>query len=244
MRFQSSILRFLPSAEQDLRDLYAFTDKHRDLWVGVNMVGREDDDKGHPLRFLKVLRELRLKYPDINLSIHAGEVDEPNHHIRDTLLLGAQRIGHGVNLITDPETMVRMQHGPYLVEINLISNLLLEYVKDYSEHPFPEYLRTGIPVALSTDDRGMWDSNMTDEYFVAVREFNLSWEEIVQLGRNSLQHSFVEAPVKQKLLADYDARVARFAATFRKSGWTGLKDVKPVSYSFTCKRYQLCLPRE
>lgn len=244
VRFQSSILRFLPSAEQDLRDLYAFTDKHRDLWVGVNMVGREDDDKGHPLRFLKVLRELRLKYPDINLSIHAGEVDEPNHHIRDTLLLGAQRIGHGVNLITDPETMVRMQHGPYLVEINLISNLLLEYVKDYSEHPFPEYLRTGIPVALSTDDRGMWDSNMTDEYFVAVREFNLSWEEIVQLGRNSLQYSFVEAPVKQKLLADYDTRVARFAATFRKSGWTGLKDVKPVSYSFTCKRYQLCLPRE
>lgn len=244
VRFQSSILRFLPAAEQDLRDLYAFTDRHRDLWVGVNMVGREDDDKGHPLRFLKTLRELRLKYPDIHLSIHAGEVDEPNHHVRDTLLLGAQRIGHGVNLITDPETMVRMQHGPYMVEINLISNLLLEYVADYRQHPFPEYLRTGIPVALSTDDRGMWDSNLTDEYYVAVREFNLSWEELVQLGRNSLQYAFVEAPVKQKLLADHDARTARYAERFRKQGWESLKAVQPVSYSFTCKRYQLCLPRQ
>ena len=39
------------------------------------------------------------------------------------------------------------------MEINLISNLLLEYVSDYDAHPFPEYLRTA-SVALSTDDRG------------------------------------------------------------------------------------------
>ncbi len=104
-----------------------------------------------------------------------------------------------------------LRNGPYLVEINLISNLLLEYVKDYSQHPFPEYLRIGIPVALSTDDRGMWDSNMTDEYFVAVREFNLSWSELVKLGRNSLRYSFVDEPTKQRLLTDYDKRVAAFA---------------------------------
>lgn len=241
VRFQSAILRFLPNAEDELRQEYAFVAAHRDLWVGVNMVGREDNDKGYPLRFLPTLRELRHQYPDIKLSIHAGEVDEPNQHVRDTLLLGADRIGHGVNLITDPNTMLLMRHGPYMVEINLISNLLLEYIKDYSQHPFPEYLRTDIPVALSTDDRGMWDSNMTDEFFVAVKEFNLSWEEIVQLGRNSLQYSFVQEPVKQQLLKDYDERIARFAKTFQSKGWQALKEIKPVSYSFTCKHYQLCL---
>lgn len=244
VRFQSSILRFAPNAEQYLKTLYAFTDQHRDLYVGINMVGREDNDKGHPLRFLPTLRELRRHYPGIHLSIHAGEVDEPNFHIRDTLLLGAERIGHGLNLLSDPETTVLMRNGPYLIEINLISNLLLEYVPDFRQHPFPEYLRTGIPVALSTDDRGMWDSNLTDEYFVAVREFNLSWDEIVKIGRNSLQYAFVQAPVKEKLLADYDRRVARFAAQFQKRGIASLADVKPVSYSFTCKHYQLCLPRE
>ncbi|MEJ1964109.1 MAG: adenosine deaminase [Gammaproteobacteria bacterium] len=241
VRFQTTILRFTPNAEDQLREAYAIADKYRDLYVGVNMVGREDDDKGYPLRFLPTLRELRHKYPDINLSIHGGEVDEPNFHVRDTLLLGATRIGHGVNLITDPETMVLMRYGPYMVEINLISNLLLEYVKDYSQHPFPEYLRIGIPVALSTDDRGMWDSNMSDEYFVAVREFNLSWSEMVQLGRNSLSHSFVDATTKQKLLADYEKRVSAFAEKFQKSGWASLKGVKPVSYTFLCKHYSLCL---
>ena len=240
VRFQNALLRFSPDAEARLRELYAVNDQYRDLYVGVNMVGREDDDKGYPLRFLPVLRELRHKYPDINLSIHAGEVDEPNYHIRDTLLLGAQRIGHGVNLITDPDTMRLMRHGPYMVEINLVSNLLLEYVQDYSQHPFPEYLRLDIPVALSTDDRGMWDSNMTDEYFVAVKEFNLSWEELTRLGRNSLKHAFLDDATKQKLLADYDKRVQAFAQQFQKQGSNALKSVKPVSYSFLCKRYQIC----
>jgi adenosine deaminase CECR1 len=241
VRFQSALLRFTPTAEARLRQLYEMNDKYRDLFVGVNMVGREDNDKGYPLRFLPVLRELRHKYPDINLSIHAGEVDEPNFHIRDTLLLGAKRIGHGVNLITDPDTLLLMRNGPYMVEINLISNLLLEYVDNYSQHPFPEYLRLGIPVALSTDDRGMWDSNLTDEYFVAVKEFNLSWEEMVQLGRNSLAFSFLDEPTKQKLLAAYEKRVQTFAQQFQSKGWAAFKDVKPVSYSFLCKHYRVCM---
>ncbi len=242
VRFQNALLRFTPVAEDRLRELYAVTDRYRDLFVGVNMVGREDNDKGYPLRFLPVLRELRHQYPEINLSIHAGEVDEPNEHIKDTLLLGATRIGHGVNLITQPDTMLMMRNGPYMVEINLISNLLLEYVQSYKQHPFPEYLRTGIPVALSTDDRGMWDSDLTDEFYVAVKEFNLSWDEILLLGRNSLQYSFLDTDTKQKLLADYDRRMAAFAAAFRKQGLAAFAATRPVTYGFICKHYKVCFP--
>ncbi|MEJ0099617.1 MAG: hypothetical protein WDO12_07715 [Pseudomonadota bacterium] len=162
--------------------------------------------------------------------------------MRDTLLLGAERIGHGVNLITDPDTMLLMRNGPYMVEINLISNLLLEYVQSYKQHPFPEYLRTGIPVALSTDDRGMWDSDMTDEFYVAVKEFNLSWDEIVLLGRNSLKYSFLDAATKAKLMGEYDTRMANFAAQFQKKGVAELAGTQPVTYNFICKHYKVCLP--
>ncbi len=241
VRFQNSLLRFTPDAEARLKELYAQNDRYRDLYVGINMVGREDNGKGYPLRFLPTLRELRSHYPDIQLSIHAGETDEPDFHIRDSLLLGAMRIGHGVNLISDPQTLVLMRNGPYLVEINLVSNLLLEYVSSYSQHPFPEYLRMGVPVALGTDDRGMFDSNLTDEYYIAVREFNLSWEELVRIGRDSLQHSFLDEPTKQRLLAAYDQRIRTFAERFHRSSWASLRDVKPVSYSFTCRHYKLCL---
>lgn len=239
VRFQLQLLRFLPNAEENLKEIYEFVFHNKDLFVAVNMVGREDNDKGYPLRFLDTLRELRHQFHGVKLAIHAGEVDEPNFHVRDTLLIGADRIGHGVNLITDPDTMLLMRHGPYLVEINLISNLLLEYVDDYSQHPFPEYLRTGIPVALSTDDRGMWDSNLTDEFFVAVKEFNLSWTEIVYLSRNSLSYSFTPDDVKTDLIKKFESRIARF----EKKMMSGSSDVfsdTAETYGFMCRQYQLC----
>lgn len=239
VRFQVAILRFAPNAEARLAEAYRFAHDNSDVFVGVNMVGREDNDKGYPLRFLPTLRELRRQYGGVRLSIHAGEVDEPNFHVRDTLLLGADRIGHGLNLITDDDTMRLMRHGPYLVEISLISNLLLEYVSDYSQHPFPEYLRTGIPVALSTDDRGMWDSTLTDEFFVAVTEFGLSWEEIKILSRNSLSYAFVEPAVKQELLSRFESRMERFERNMRRSGVASLGPM-PRTRLFICSHYQLC----
>ena len=239
-RLQHTLLRFAPNAEENLKRIYRLVDRNRDILVGINMAGREDNDKGYPLRFLKTLRELRQTIPAVKLAIHAGEVDEPNFHVRDTLLIGAERIGHGLNLITDSQTMLLMRHNRYLVEINLVSNLLLEYVSEYNQHPFPEYLRTGIPVALSTDDRGMWDSTMTDEYFVAVSEFNLSWSELISLGKNSLTYSFVDEVNKQKLLKEYSVRVKKFADSFQKHGKQMLNQVIPNKRLFICQRYQLC----
>jgi adenosine deaminase CECR1 len=239
VRFQIFIVRFVPNAEDHLRRVYRLVHEHPDLLVAVNFVGREDNDKGYPARFLSTLRELRQQYSGVRLSIHAGEVDEPNAHVRDTLLLGADRIGHGLNLITDDDTMLLMRHGPYLVEINLISNLLLEYVNDYSGHPFPEYLRTGIPVALSSDDRGMWESTMTDEFYVAATEFRLSWEEIKTLGRNSLEHAFVEKERKERLLREYEERIGRFERQMQRGGVEKL-DPMPETRGFICNRYGLC----
>ena len=239
VRLQVPILRFLPFAENQLRTVYQFVHDNNDLFVAVNMVGREDNDKGYPLRFLSTLRELRRHYDGVRLSIHAGEVDEPNSHVRDTLLLGADRIGHGLNLITDPDTMLLMRNGAYMVEINLISNLLIEYIDDYSQHPFPEYLRIGIPVALSTDDRGMWDSTLTDEFFVAVREFDLSWEEVKILSRNSLQYAFLPAFEKNALLQDFAVRINRYERGIGKDGVTSVGSLPPTR-QFICDHYEIC----
>ena len=240
-RFQQAILRFLPGAEQALEDAYEFV-SNNEPYVAVNMVGREDNDKGYPLRFLRTLRELRHEYNNVRLSIHAGEVDEPNYHVRDTLLLGAERIGHGLNLITDPDTMRLMRHGPYMVEINLISNLMLEYYSDYSDHPFPEYLRTGIPVALSTDDRGMWDSTMTDEFYVALTEFNLSWSELKLLSENSLRYAFVDQATKEKLLEVYRKRIGLFEKKAKRSGPSGFNRGSAPRRGFICAKYDICMP--
>jgi adenosine deaminase CECR1 len=240
MRFQGVIIRFAPDAEQRLETLYAWVAAHRDQWVGINMAGREDNDKGYALRFLSTYRKMRRQYSDIPLSIHAGEKDSPGHEVRDTLLLGASRIGHGVNLITDPDTMLLMRNNRYLVEINLVSNRLLGYAPDTALHPFPEYLRFGIPVCLNTDDRGSWDSNMTDEYYTAVTNFHLTWDEIVALGRNSLLYSFAEQPLKERMLRDYDAAVNAFETNYDTTDWReALKKIKPLLSGYAKRTWSL-----
>ena len=219
VRFQHPLIRFHPQAERTVETAYALVDRHRDLFVGINLVGREDNDKGNAPRFLETFRKMRRKYSGIHLSIHGGEVDAPGREVRNTLLLGAERIGHGVNLLSDPDTMLLLRNGRNLLEINLVSNQLLEYTPDVDAHPFPEYLRFGIPVCLNTDDSGVWDSNLTDEYFTAVRRFNLSWEEVVALGRNSLQYSFAPEPVRRDRLQRLQIAVEAFEQKFKAADW-------------------------
>lgn len=219
VRFQGIVIRFQDNAEARVEAYYEFIDKNRDFWVGLNMAGREDDNRGYAARFTEVYDKMLRKYPGIGISIHAGEAEKRDTQIFDTLRLGATRIGHGINLFQDDETMQLMRCGKFLVEINLISNEVLGYVPDLDKHPFPIYLRQGIPVCLNTDDRGMWHSNMTDEYFVAVTRYNLSWNEMQSLGRNSLQHSFLADDEKEVLLSEYESDLEAFANQCAKRGW-------------------------
>ncbi len=243
VRFQIVVIRFLPRAEDAVREAFAFIDRHRDLFVGINMAGREDNGKGHATRFTNVFREMQAKYPRIPLAIHAGESDEANANIRDTLLLGADRIGHGVNILKDPATYLLLRNNRYLVEINLVSNRLLDYVTDPAQHPFPVLLRTGVPVCLNTDDRGMWDSTFTDEYFTAVTHYNLSWAELTSLARNSLVHSFLDDTTKARLLADYEKAVAAYETRFLTAEWrTTAATVAPVVSNYGKKAFRLTAP--
>jgi adenosine deaminase CECR1 len=235
-RFQVTIIRFRADLEQQILNLHDFVDRHRNLFVGINAAGREDNDKGHALRMLSAMRQARRKFGAIPLSIHAGEKDSPGHEVRNTLLLGATRIGHGVNLIDDPDTMLLMRNSQYLVEINLVSNRVLDYVPDLSKHPFPEYLRFGIPVCLNTDDRGSWDSNFTDEYMHAVTLFRLSWAELRQLARNSITHAFAPQSVKDSMLASLERDLAAFEQRMSAPDWASQLDQRTPEISGYARR--------
>ena len=234
IRFLLTVLRFAPDATSQVGRAFAFIDQHRDLWRGINMAGREDNERGNPSRFTEVYDDALRRYPGIGISIHAGEENEPSRHIFDTLRLGVTRIGHGVNLYQDAETMQLMRCGRFLVEINLVSNHLLGYgPSDLSKDPFPVYLRHGIPCCLCTDDRGMWHSNMTDEFYFAVSRFNLSWEEIVRMGRQSLEFSFAPRGLKARMRQTFDARTARFEKDYVDGDWTRrVRQVPATTYDY------------
>ncbi|MDQ2832498.1 MAG: adenosine deaminase, partial [Acidobacteriota bacterium] len=115
-------------------------------------------------------------------------------HIREAVELGhAERIGHGVDIMyeDDPLGLLReMAERHVMVEINLTSNDVILGVKP-PWHPLPIYRAASVPVALSTDDEGVSRITLTHEYCRAALEFHLSYLDLKNSARTSLEHSFL-----------------------------------------------------
>jgi adenosine deaminase CECR1 len=73
-----------------------------------------------------------------------------------------------------------------------------------------------------------------------VTTFNLSWKEVVELGRNSLTYSFAEAALKERMLRDYNAAVAAFENRFQTAAWKDtLKSVKPLLSGYAQRSWSI-----
>ena len=171
--------------------------------VGFNLVMPEDwyvpmhDFHLH----MRMIDYLHRVYPRIHISLHAGELAQGmvppeglSFHIRDSVETGhAERIGHGVDVMheTNPIALLKeMARRNVLVEVCLTSNDLILGVRG-NHHPLPVYMKYGVPVALATDDEGVSRSDMDQEYLRALETYNLSYQQIKNMARASLEHSFL-----------------------------------------------------
>src|SRR5437016_2177641 len=120
--------------------------------------------------------------------IHAGEVGGPEK-IREAIeLLGAERIGHGIAAINDPELMDLRAERNIPLEICPTSNMKTAALARQlrcqeariEDHPLPKFLRHGIPIVLSTDDPAMFQTTLHEEYVNAAR-MGLREHELTQI---------------------------------------------------------------
>jgi adenosine deaminase len=172
--------------------------------VGINFVQPEDhvvamrDFSLH----MSMIDGLRRFYPDVRLTLHAGELaaglvppEGLRFHIRESIERGhASRIGHGTAIAheDDADGLLRqMAARGVLVEIALSSNDAILGVRG-RDHPLRLYLAYGVPVALVTDDEGVLRTEMSMEYLRAADEHGLGYRELKAMARSSLEHAFVE----------------------------------------------------
>jgi adenosine deaminase len=171
--------------------------------VGINYVQPEDDHNAMTNYALQMIQlgYLHSVYPKLHISLHAGELapgmvppDGIRFHIRMAVEVAhAERIGHGVDVMYEDrpyELLNEMAKNHVMVEINLTSNDVILGISGY-EHPFRMYRKYRVPVALSTDDEGVSRIDLTHEYERAVETFALSYADLKQMVRTSIEHSFL-----------------------------------------------------
>jgi adenosine deaminase len=204
VRYLAQIIRNFPPEQVFAQALFAFELAQSDpRVVGVNLVAPEDDPvslRDYTLQ-MRMLGFLEQEYPQVKLSLHAGELapglvppEQLRFHIRQAVeIAGARRIGHGVDIMEEDrplELLREMAARHVLVEINLTSNAEILGVSG-DRHPFPVYRRFGVPVALSTDDEGVSRGDLTQEYLRATLTYHLSYGDLKMLARNSLEYAFL-----------------------------------------------------
>jgi hypothetical protein len=204
VRYVYQVLREFPNASVFAQTLCGFMLAAEDpRVVAINFVQPEDginSMKNYHLD-MQMIDYIRQLYPKVHITLHAGELalglvppEGLRFHIREAIELGhAERIGHGVDVMYESNALGlldMMKKRNVDVEVNLSSNDEILGVKG-ENHPFPVYRKFGIPVTLSTDDEGVGRTHLTEEYQRAVLTYGLSYADVKQIVRNSLQYSFL-----------------------------------------------------
>lgn len=177
---------------------------------GFDLAGDERATAARDMRdlFLTAMRDCQ------NITIHAGETDTQESIWEAVYYLNAERIGHGLTLINNPDLMDKFLERSIGIEMCPSSNYQIvgfkdNYLRDetfsLNDYPLKDYLDKELKVSINTDDPGISLTNITNEYHKAARmtKGGLSKWQILQLVCNGFRTAFY--PYQQKKEMIYEA---------------------------------------
>lgn len=163
--------------------------------VAIGIGGNEEE--GPAELFVDIFREAREA--GLRLTAHAGEATGPESIRRAVELLGAERIGHGLTAIQDPEVMALLRDRNIPLEVCPTSNVATGLLKRFEDHPLPRFLEAGLAVTLNSDDPAMFGTSLQEEFVRSARAFKLTREQVVHLCENAIRFSFLSTSERAKL---------------------------------------------
>ena len=195
--------------------------------VGINLAAPEEDTRSlqnyaeemKAIRFLSRHNQQTPGRSPVHVSLHAGELipqvlpvsaggpQDFLFHIRQAVeVAGAERIGHSADILGEDQApgidamalLEEMARKGVTVEACLTSNKQLLGLEG-AAHPLAAYVAAGVPFALSTDDEGIFRTNLTAEYVRAATVHKLSYKDLKSSARTAVEKSFLQG---QSLWAD------------------------------------------
>ncbi|GAA4897908.1 adenosine deaminase [Ferrimonas pelagia] len=165
--------------------------------VAFDLAGREDP--GFSKDYVEVCQ--KAKAMGYRLTIHAGETGCAQNVVDAIELLGAERIGHGVYVCQDAQALALVKARKVALEVCPTSNIQTKAFAEMARHPVAEFVRDGVAVNISTDNRTVSDTTVTTELDRVDQAFVLTIEEYRRIYRASVAACFATSEIKEGLLA-------------------------------------------
>lgn len=169
------------------RQMHAAIDHRHAGVTGFDLCGHEE---GHPAQpFFDIFRQARKA--GLGITIHAGEWTDPRN-VRDAIIhVGAQRIGHGVQIIEDNRVVqLALDHGTTF-EVCPTSNVQSGVVYAMAHHPLLDMNYLGLQTTLNTDDPSISSITLTDELVNAVERLGMSVADVQRSIIRSARAAFL-----------------------------------------------------
>lgn len=176
--------------------------------AGVIALGLGGGEVGYPPElFTKWFEQARAD--GLHSAPHAGELVGPASIWGAIRCLGAERIGHGVRAIEDPDLVTYLREKQLPLEVCPSSNLRLGVYPSLESHPLAQLYRAGVPLTVNTDDPPLFNTTLNDEFELLPQIFPGELETINTLLLNGIRQSFLPSDRKAALLADFQTELAR-----------------------------------
>ncbi|XP_017003538.2 adenosine deaminase 2-A [Drosophila takahashii] len=199
-----------------IETLKEIKDKYPDFVAGFDLVGQEE--LGLPLR--DFIDELLTIPEDIDFYFHAGETNwfgaTVDENLIDAILLGTKRIGHGFGLVKHPVVLDMLKKLNVAIEVNPISNQVLQLVTDFRNHPCSHFFADGYPVVISSDDPSFWKATpLTHDFYIAflgIASQHSDLRLLKKLALNSIQYSSLTGDAQFEALEKWQVKWDQFIA--------------------------------
>ncbi len=183
------------------------------LAVALDLGGPEAGNP--PERFREAFEIASAK--GLKATVHAGEgagsLRQNLANIRTAVtLLKADRVGHAIDLAKDDRLVSLFAGRSITVELNPVSNLVLQKIDDLRDLGMDLLLRRGVRATVNSDDPSLWPrGSLSDAYSAVCRAYGFGTKELDILIENSFEGSFSTPRKKRGLVEQYRTERKRLA---------------------------------
>lgn len=180
---------------------------------GVVALGLGGPEAGHPPELFQEAFA-RVRVAGLASVPHAGEVAGAAS-VRGALdALHAQRIGHGVRCLEDPDLVADLRQRQIPLEVCPSSNVCLGVAPSIAEHPLPRLMAEGLYVTINSDDPPMFNTTLTDEYLRTAEAFGFSVETLEKVALNAVRACLLPESTRAQMELEFQREFAELRDEF------------------------------
>ena len=172
--------------------------------VGLDLAGNEVEFSTKP--FVGVFHE--ANQAGLKLTIHAGEWAGAAN-VREAIeVFSAERIGHGVRVLEDPETVRLARERGTTFEVCVTSNYQTGATPSLDQHPLMKMIEQGLNVTLGTDDPSISQITLSDEYRRACEDLGMPRQMLKERILAAARASFLADSTREALVNELKKELA------------------------------------